>query len=57
MPLDRRQLVRSQIASKHSTTHHLGLGQVTALEDFGAFLREQHDEFGRIIREANITAE
>jgi tripartite-type tricarboxylate transporter receptor subunit TctC len=25
--------------------------------DFGAFLRKQYDEFGRVIREANIKAE
>jgi len=25
--------------------------------DFGAFLRKQYDEYGRVIREANIKAE
>jgi tripartite-type tricarboxylate transporter receptor subunit TctC len=25
--------------------------------EFGAFIRKQYDEYGRIIREANITAE
>jgi tripartite-type tricarboxylate transporter receptor subunit TctC len=30
---------------------------VTCGEDFGVFLRKQYDEFGRVIREANITAE
>jgi hypothetical protein len=26
-------------------------------DDFGAFLRKQYDEFGRVIREANIKVE
>jgi tripartite-type tricarboxylate transporter receptor subunit TctC len=30
---------------------------VTCGEDFGVFLRRQYDEFGRVIREANITVE
>ena len=37
---------------------NLGLYPVgTCLDDFAAFIRKQYDEYGRIIREANIKAE
>jgi tripartite-type tricarboxylate transporter receptor subunit TctC len=47
-----------QVPDVKSKLANLGLYPVgTCLDDFAAHIRTQYDEYGRIIREANIKAE